>query len=59
LAARFPRRILQFEAERDRLDTWARNKGEEGIAAYWQENNASSIDGLPGLTGQRARQGSG
>jgi hypothetical protein len=51
--------ILQFEAERDRLDTWAENKGEEGIAAYWQEKNASSIDGLPGLTGQRARQGSG
>jgi hypothetical protein len=51
--------ILKFESDRDRLDAWAENKGPEGLAAYWQDNNAASIDGLPGLTGQPARPGSG
>ena len=50
--------ILSFESDRDRLDTWAEHKGQEGIAAYWRDNNTTSIDGLPGLTDQPARRGS-
>jgi hypothetical protein len=35
-----------YEGERDTLDDWARRKGEAGIAAYWEEKNRVSIDGL-------------
>jgi hypothetical protein len=33
--------------ERDLLCTWANKKGEDGIAAYHQQKNLVSIDGLP------------
>ena len=39
-------------AERQTLVKWAAGKGEDGIAAYQAERNATSIDGLP--TGLRA-----
>ena len=42
---------MSLEEERDLLCTWADKKGEDGIAAYHQEKNLVSIDGLP--TGMR------
>ena len=42
---------MTLDAPRDELVTWAAKKGPEGIARYWQEKNATSIDGLPGLSG--------
>jgi len=40
----------RYEAERSQLLDWAERKGPEGVAAYRDEANATSIDGLPGLT---------
>ena len=40
----------RYEGERSQLLDWADRKGPEGIAAYQDERNATSIDGLPGLT---------
>ncbi len=34
-------------SERATLNRWAEKKGSAGIAAYWQEKNQISIDGLP------------
>lgn len=34
---------------RDRLVTWARQKGEVGLAEYRARKNVRSIDGLPGV----------
>lgn len=36
-----------YKGERDTMDKWARAKGEDGIAAYWEEKNLLSQDGLP------------
>ena len=41
----------RFEEERDQLTEWAARKGEGGVRAYRAENNAKSLDGLPGLKG--------
>ena len=41
-----------YEGERTQLVEWAERKGED-IAAYRDNNNARSIDGLPGLSGTR------
>jgi hypothetical protein len=38
---------MSFDEERDLLNTWATKKGPEGVAAYHQEKNRVSIDGLP------------
>ena len=43
--------LLQFEAERDQLHKFAERRGPDGLVAYRAENNAVSIDGLPGLGG--------
>jgi hypothetical protein len=43
---------MTFDEERDLLTNWASKKGPDGIAAYHQEKNVVSIDGLP--TGIRA-----
>jgi hypothetical protein len=40
----------RYEGERSHLLDWADRKGPEGIAAYQEQRNATSIDGLPGLT---------
>jgi len=40
---------MGYEAERDTLVRWAERKGPEGIAAYHDEKNRRSIDGLPAL----------
>lgn len=36
-----------YRGERDTMDKWARAKGDDGIAAYWEEKNLVSQDGLP------------
>lgn len=37
----------EYIGERNQLNDWATEKGEEGIKAYWEEKNQTSIDGLP------------
>ncbi|MEW6646671.1 MAG: pyridoxamine 5'-phosphate oxidase family protein [Pseudomonadota bacterium] len=39
--------LLDYRGQREELLAWARNKGEEGMAAYRRQKNAVSIDGLP------------
>jgi hypothetical protein len=39
---------FKFVDHRDMLDKWAIAKGPEGVAAYRQEKNQTSIDGLTG-----------
>jgi hypothetical protein len=41
--------LMDLVEDRDRLQEWARAKGEDGIVEYWAKRNATSIDGLPGL----------
>jgi hypothetical protein len=44
-----------FTGERPTMRRWAKAKGEDGLAAYWREKNATSIDGFPtGLVGADA-----
>ncbi len=39
--------LYEFKEERDTLPRWAEREGEAGIAAFQQEHNRLSIDGLP------------
>lgn len=39
--------FFQYKGERDTLTKWAEKKGEDGVRAYWQEKNSTSMDGLP------------
>ena len=39
--------LHEYKEERPSLIRWAEQKGEDGIAEYWQEKNRVSIDGLP------------
>ena len=41
--------LMDLVEDRDRLQQWAKAKGEDGIVEYWAKKNATSIDGLPGL----------
>ncbi|MGH9086906.1 MAG: pyridoxamine 5'-phosphate oxidase family protein [Acidimicrobiales bacterium] len=41
--------LMDFVAHRDAMDTWARQKGPDGLAEYQSQRNATSLDGLPGL----------
>jgi hypothetical protein len=41
--------LYRYEGERDQLTNWARRKGPSKLADYRANNNASSIDGLPGI----------
>lgn len=41
--------LMAFESERPQLRAWADRKGQTGIADYIRENNAESIDALPGM----------
>lgn len=50
---------MDYRGERDQLERWARNRGEEGLAAYREERNAASIDGLPALTPATGRRAPG
>jgi hypothetical protein len=40
---------LELIEDRDTLITWAERRGEDGLAEYWAEKNAESVDGLPAL----------
>ena len=40
---------MDLVEDRDRLQQWAKAKGEDGIVEYWGKKNATSIDGLPGI----------
>lgn len=44
--------LYKLEGERRQLLDWADRKGEEGIAKYRRDNNAVSLDGLPGFGGK-------
>ena len=39
--------LYEYREDRSTLIEWAKNKGDEGVNRYWQENNQTSIDGLP------------
>jgi hypothetical protein len=40
---------FDFVGDRETLVDWAAKKGDEGLAAYRAQKNATSIDGLPGI----------
>ncbi len=39
--------FMEFREERPVLAKWATDKGEDGLATYWDTRNRHSIDGLP------------
>lgn len=39
--------FMSYEGERDTLQRWAAQKGEEGLKEYRKEKNSKSIDGMP------------
>jgi Pyridoxamine 5'-phosphate oxidase len=41
--------LLRFEGERAHMIDWALRKKETGLVTYQREENAASLDGLPGL----------
>lgn len=41
--------LMDFVGDRTRLEEWISNKSDAELSAYQAKNNASSIDGLPGL----------
>lgn len=38
--------FMSYTGERDTLQRWSVQQGEEGLKKYWQEKNAKSIDGM-------------
>ena len=41
--------FMDHRGERPTLQQWAVRQGDAGLAEYWAERNATSIDGLPAL----------
>lgn len=41
--------LMDLVGPRDTLVGWAERKGPDGLADYWADRNATSIDGLPGV----------
>jgi Pyridoxamine 5'-phosphate oxidase len=41
--------LYAYQGERSQLLDWADRKGREAVVEYQRENNARSIDGLPGM----------
>ncbi|MFY0602377.1 MAG: pyridoxamine 5'-phosphate oxidase family protein [Flavobacteriaceae bacterium] len=39
--------FYEYKGEREQLNDWALEKGEQGIQSYWDEKNKISIDGKP------------
>lgn len=44
---------MEHVEDRDTLPRWAESRGADGLEAYWEEKNATSIDGLPTPLGRR------
>lgn len=38
---------FDYKGERDTLARWTEDRGPDGIAAYWDEKNRTTIDGFP------------
>lgn len=49
--------LMRFEGHRSTLDEWAARKGADGVRAYWDEKNTSSLDALAGLPPAAAERG--
>ncbi|GFD71758.1 pyridoxamine 5'-phosphate oxidase [Tenacibaculum sp. KUL113] len=41
--------FYEYQGERNKLNDWAIEKGEEGIKQYWNDRNQTSIDGFDSL----------
>lgn len=41
--------LMALEGHRPTMDEWATRKGPDGIRAYWEEKNSTSIDRLEGM----------
>lgn len=39
--------FMDFVRDRDTLDKWSDDKGEDAIKNYWRERNATTLDGAP------------
>ncbi len=39
--------FYEMTGQRPTLQKWADNQGRDGVEAYWQQKNTTSIDGLP------------
>lgn len=39
--------FYQYQGEREELNDWAKDLGQNGIEEYWKSKNQISIDGLP------------
>ena len=37
--------LMEHKGERNQLEPWAEEKGVEGLKAYWEEKNVTSLDG--------------
>ncbi|MFN8050878.1 MAG: pyridoxamine 5'-phosphate oxidase family protein [Acidimicrobiales bacterium] len=42
--------FLEYAGERETLVQWSDRKDQSELGAYWNDRNAVSIDGLPGMT---------
>lgn len=38
--------LYDYVEDREQLNNWARQKGDEGIRAYWEQRNQTSLDGI-------------
>jgi hypothetical protein len=41
---------MNFQADRQLLDSWSARRTPEQLEEYWATRNATSIDGLPSVT---------
>ncbi len=39
--------FMEYKGERNELNDWAIEQGQEKIEQYWEDKNQTSIDGLP------------
>jgi len=39
--------LFDYKGDRAAIENWHDNKGPDGIKSYWEQENLSSIDGLP------------
>lgn len=43
--------FMEMAGDRDTLRKWADDKGDDGVAQYWQDRNQTTLDGYPtGIT---------